>query len=76
MVTLRGVSKGAQAPSLNILMVEIGKILGEIGDKSGKICKNWGKRILSTHLNNIPGTPLCTLLEKNHLILLVKYLIS
>ena len=30
-------------PSLNILMVEIGKILGEIGDKSGKICMNLGK---------------------------------
>ena len=35
---LRG-AKGARAPSLNILMVEIGKILGEIGDESGKIYK-------------------------------------
>ena len=39
-------------------MVEIGKILGEIGDKSEKICKKRGKRILSTPLRNILDTPL------------------
>ena len=38
------------APSLNILMVEIVKILGEIGNKSGT---NRGKGILSNPLSNI-----------------------
>ena len=38
-----GGGKGAGAPSLNTLMVEIGKILSEIGDKSGKICKKTDK---------------------------------
>ena len=35
---LRG-AKGDRAPSFNILMVEIEKILDEIGDKLGNICK-------------------------------------
>ena len=44
-------AKSAQAPSLNILMVEIGKISGEVGDKSGNTFKKRGKRILSNILD-------------------------
>ena len=40
------------------MMVEIGKILSEMGDKSGNICKKMRKRIFSTSLSNILDTPL------------------
>ena len=44
---------GFSSPSLDILTVEIGKILGW---KSGKICTKTVKRILSTSLSNILDT--------------------
>ena len=50
----RGVAKGARASSFNNLMVEIGKMLGEIGDKSGKNCKKTGNTDFDHPLEKYP----------------------
>ena len=52
---IQGRANGARVPSLNILMVEIGKILG---GNPGIIGEIFEKRILSTPLSNILNTHL------------------
>ena len=50
----KGMLRVLEPPSLNILMVEIGKILGKIGDKSGKIYKTSSKTDLEHPLEQYP----------------------